>query len=77
MSALKIKKGSSKHSAYNLRANFQDQTESHTLTVLVDNEAGVLARVIGLFSGRGYNICLLYTSPSPRDYAASRMPSSA
>ena len=47
MSALKIKKGSSKHSAYNLRANFQDQTEAHTLTVLVDNEAGVLARVIG------------------------------
>ena len=24
-----------------------------------------------------YNTCLLYTSPSPRDYAASRMPSSA
>lgn len=30
--------------------------ERHTISVIVDNEAGVLARVIGLFSGRGYNI---------------------
>ena len=94
--------------------------ERHIMSVLVDNEPGVLARVIGLFSGRGYNIesltvsetdpklalsrisivtsgtpmvieqikaqlaldghimlCLLYTSPSPRDMRRSRMPSSA
>ena len=32
------------------------KSEHHIIVVWVDNEAGVLARVVGLFSGRGYNI---------------------
>ena len=96
-------------SAYSVPTK-KGKLDTHIFVVWVDNEAGVLARVVGLFSGRGYNIeslavaeidkkkhlsritivtkgtpeviqqiklCLLYTSPSPRDATLSRMPSSA
>ena len=42
-------------SAYSFATN-KEKIENHIIVVWVDNETGVLARVVGLFSGRGYNI---------------------
>ncbi|MGY4326278.1 acetolactate synthase-1/3 small subunit [Bradyrhizobium sp. LB7.2] len=50
-----------------------DPNETHTLSVLVQNEPGVLARVIGLFSGRGYNIESLTVSETESQKHLSRI----
>ena len=60
------------------QSHYQEQTvleqiETHTLSVLVDNEPGVLARVIGLFSGRGYNIDSLTVSETEHTAHLSRI----
>jgi acetolactate synthase-1/3 small subunit len=46
---------------------------SATISVLVDNEAGILARVVGLFAGRGYNIDSLTVAAVERDASLSRI----
>jgi acetolactate synthase-1/3 small subunit len=70
---LNIEKGSSSHSAYDLRSHMSEEIETHTLAILVQNEAGVLARVIGLFSGRGYNIESLTVAEVDHEGGRSRI----
>lgn len=54
-------------------ATIKEKIERHTLSVLVDNEPGILARVVGLFSGRGYNIDSLTVSETEHERHLSRI----
>ncbi len=51
----------------------QEKVERHTLAVVVDNEPGILARIAGLFTARGYNIESLTVSEITEDKAVSRI----
>jgi len=48
-------------------------TERHVLTITVDNEAGILAKIAGLFTARGYNIDSLTVADISEDHALSRI----
>ena len=51
----------------------QEISERHVLTITVDNEAGILARIAGMFSARGYNIESLTVADISADHALSRI----
>ena len=51
----------------------EENAERHTLAVVVDNEPGILARIAGLFTARGYNIESLTVSEVTADKAISRI----
>ncbi len=49
------------------------ESERHVLTVVVDNEPGILAKITGLFTARGYNIDSLTVADISEDHAISRI----
>jgi acetolactate synthase-1/3 small subunit len=49
------------------------EAERHVLTITVDNEAGILAKIAGLFTARGYNIDSLTVADITEDHAVSRI----
>ena len=51
----------------------QEDSERHVLSVTVENEAGILARIAGLFSARGYNIESLTVADVSEDHRISRI----
>ena len=51
----------------------QQSSERHVLNVIVDNEAGILAKISGLFTARGYNIDSLTVADISEDHAISRI----
>ncbi|MEO1015509.1 MAG: acetolactate synthase small subunit [Pseudomonadota bacterium] len=65
-------KSSAPGSAYDL-SHEDEELERRTLAVMVDNEPGVLARVVGLFSARGFNIESLTVAEVDRDRHRSRI----
>lgn len=50
-----------------------EEIKKHVIAILVDNESGALARIVDLFSGRGYNIESLNVAPITRDKKLSRI----
>jgi len=51
----------------------EQAAERHTLSIVVDNEAGILARIAGMFTARGYNIASLTVADITEDHKVSRI----